>query len=355
MNLVLFMGACTSDSPVVDPVTSPIVHPVAPPFDFSKMKNGDQIPIYYTENDGASFTKEYKAIKIGEYLWMNTNFTYPIELEVTQHQINFALDACRIDTTVYSITPSEVNEYIGQYYSQASIRRMNESGNMFETDAKYKRGKWGVPVKADFQQLFGMCGDGQEFSVRSTLSYRVGEIPLMRKTTNAFWITDGNTNKYGFNLIYSGQRAHVDDFTWWTCHDYPNDCFTYVVKRGGFAIFYTTAVYPADNGTTTVMLHDYPDTKRGQEWALKPMRWCRELTDEELGYKLYVNKDRSDIVKLGLEDTPPSGYEELRKGYLRGFYVQYILNNPAPAYTVSQLREMELELPDVMYGGAFPT
>lgn len=71
-----------------------------------------------------------------------------------------------------------------------------------------------------------------------------------------------------------------------------------------------------------------------------PMRWCRRLTDKELGYKLYINQDQTDIQKLDLEDTAPYGYSELPNGYLRGFYVQYILDNPQPQKTISELVRM---------------
>ncbi|MDU1903397.1 MAG: FISUMP domain-containing protein [Dysgonomonas sp.] len=361
LSLVLLMGACQSDSPGMEPIVEsphlPIEEPSLPPFDFSSLKEGDEIPIYYTEDKGVSFIAEYKAVRIGEYLWMNSNFTYPLEsgYDISQSQINFGLEACRINLDQYSLTPAEITEHIGQYYSQNSIQRMNSVGTMYESEVMLNRGKWGVPSRKDFQQLFAMCGDGQEHSVRFALCYKVGEIPLMKKTQNAFWITDNNTNRYGFGLIYAGQRAHNDGFVWGTCHNYPNDCVEYNSKKGDFVICYTTAVFPADGGNSTVILHDYPDTNRGKEWALKNMRWCRKLTDDELGYKLYVNKERTDIIKLGLDKSPPSGYEELMNGYLRGFYVQHILENPDPALTVPQLREMEMKVPDVLHGSVSPT
>lgn len=61
------------------------------------------------------------------------------------------------------------------------------------------------------------------------------------------------------------------------------------------------------------------------------------ITDIELGYKLYINKDKTDIKKLDIKDSPPEGYTELPRGYTRGFYVQYILNNPNTKLTVSEI------------------
>lgn len=327
-----------------------------PPFDYDAIKDRDILPIYYTEDNGKSFIVRYEAVKIGEYLWMNGNFTAPAESGhgVTQSQINTGLEVYRIDPNQYKLTPDDVNKYFGQYYTIDRIFEMNAAGNMYEGDNKVNRGKWGLPNRKDFQQLFAMCGDGNESGVRTTLVYKVNEIPIAQKANNVFWIADSNTNKYGFNLLYGGERAHNDGFVWQTCFDYPSDCNEYNSKKGDFVIFCATAAFPtSDNGT--VILHDYPDTSRGKEWAWKPVRWTRRLTDEELGYKLYVNAERSDIVKLGLEDTPPTGYEELPNGYLRGFYVQYILNNSNPTKTVAELRQMELDVVEVMHGAVQPT
>lgn len=346
--------SCSSDSPVIDepephPPGKPIVEVPKP--DYDSMKNGDKLQIYYSEDGGKNFIGQYNAVKIGEYLWMNSNFTAPDEggHGMTQQQINTGLSIYRIDTLKYKLTPYDINKYIGQYYSLARIKQMHNAGNMYEGSSRINYGKWGLPSAADFRQLFAMCEDGQEYNVRRHLTYKVGEIPIAKTSKNIFWMTSANTNKYGFNLLYGGQRAHSDDYPWGTCHEDTQECFQFKSKRGDFVIFYATAVFPTKDGHT-VMLHDYPDTRRGEEWAWKNMRWCRRLTNEELGYRLYVNKDRSDIIKLDVDESAPKGYEELPNGYLRGFYVQYILNNPNPTKTVSQLRDMELKLPEVMYG-----
>lgn len=358
--VILLFISCTSTPPLDD-----IDEPGTPPtggggngssFDFSAMHDRDILPIYYSEDEGRSFPVRYEAVKIGEYLWMNSNFTAPVEAGhgVTQEQINTGLEVYRINTQKYKLTPDDLNKYFGQYYTLDEIFQMNAVGNMYEGDDKVERGKWGLPTRKDFQQLFAMCGNGNESDVRTTLVYKLNEIPIVQETENIFWMNGHNTNRYGFNLLYGGERAHNDGFSWQTCFDYPNDCNEYTSKKGDFVIFYATAAFPTgDNGT--VILHDYPDTSRGKEWAWKPVRWTRRLTDKELGYKLYVNADRSDIVKLGIENASPTGYEELPNGYLRGFYVQYILNNPNPAKTVKELRQMELNITEVMHGAIQPT
>lgn len=345
---ILFMSYSCTDDASVDSPEGEKPPTEKPKIDFSDMKSGEKIPIFYSEDNGKSYTGEYKAVRIGEYLWMDKNFEAIDENKITQHQINKGLDIYEIDTTSYSITVQEFKKYFGDYLSRDKLERMSSAGNMYESNYKVNSGKWNLPSSADFRQLFAMCGNGSEGAVRRTLSYKVGEISIMKKTKNAFWIDDNNTNKYGFNLVYTGGRCHNDDFPWWICYG-VNDCTSHLGKKGDLYTFYAAVMYPTLDAKTA-KIHDYPDTRDGKIWAWLPVRWCRKLTDEELGYKLYVNKDRTDIIKLDLDKKAPSGYEILPKGYLRGFYVQYILENPNPTKTVSELRNMELNLPEVKYG-----
>ncbi len=325
------------------------------PYDFGSMKNGDKLPIHYSENKGRTFLGEYNAVRIGEYLWMNSNFTVPVEPghNVTQDQINKGLSIYGINTSQYKLTPNDINKYIGQYYSRDRLEYMEYNGNMYEGDEKVNRGKWGLPSTAAFRQLFAMCGNASEYTVRTTLCYKPNEIPIAKIQPNIVWITNENTNKYGFNLIYGGQRAHVNNYPWGTL-DSNGEYVSILSNQGDFVIFYTTATFPTSEAGS-VVIHDYPDTAQGKGWSWHTIRWCRKLTDKELGYKLYVNSDRSDIKKLGLNDVPPSGYAELPKGYLRGFYIQYILDNPNPTMTVTQLRQMELNIAEIKHGSISPT
>ena len=71
------------------------------------------------------------------------------------------------------------------------------------------------------------------------------------------------------------------------------------------------------------------------------VRWCKPLSDKELGYRLYINAEKTDIKKLGIDETEPAGYSELPHGYLRGFYVQYILDKPNSKVTVADIVQYE--------------
>ena len=110
------------------------------------------------------------------------------------------------------------------------------------------------------------------------------------------------------------------------------------VSTGDFYGFTQAAMWQTWDGK--VSIDDYPHGDIGKTWHWMPIRWCRKLTDEELGYKLYINQTQTDIKKLSLTDSIPEGYQELPNGYIRGFYVQFIMNNPNPQKTVSDIVAM---------------
>jgi len=344
VNLAILLSYSCNDEPMSHPTVE------KPPIDFKNMQDGETIAITYSENKGKNSIQEYRAVKIGEYLWMNSNFTDPVERghDITQHQINKCLSIYEIDTTIYPVTVNEFNKYFGQYYSRSMIERISGIGNMYEGEHRLDNGKWDLPKAAAFRQLFGMCGNASEHDVRTTLCYKTGEIPIMRTTKNAFWIDNNNTNKYGFNLVYSGGRCHANKFPWGVCLN-PGNCQQYLGNLGDLYTFYGAVMYPAAGGIT-VKISDFPDTREGKIWAWLPVRWSRRLTAKELGYELYTNKERNVIIELSSEETSPNGYEILPDGYLRGFYLQYILNNPNPVMTVPQLREMEKNLEEIKRG-----
>lgn len=292
---------------------------------------------------------KYNAVRIGEYLWMDANMSALQEMpHVNQHQINRSLWVLGIDTLNYKVTPEEYHKYIGELYSKGSRLGYFTALKMYEThDVGEVEKTWGLPTKKDFRQLFAMCGDGGNNDVLTTLSYKEGEIPLARKVQHNHWMHNNNTNKYGFNLIYSGFRQHNGQETW-TNKENGNSI---TLRQGDVGQVFNMHIFQAADGIA--LLEDYPSTQKWTEsyWWL-PVRLTRRLTDAELGYKLYVNSNQTDIKKLGLTETAPAGYVELGNGYLRGFYVQYILNNENPTKTIADIKQMALNHPDVTHHGA---
>ena len=296
---------------------------------------------------------DYNAVKVGEYLWLDTNLKGPVETpDVNQHQINRSLWVLGIDTLDYIVTPAEYHKYIGAFFSNGSRLSQFTTAKVIETRETGNIEKvWGLPKKEDFRQLFAMCTNGKDEyfgnNVLMNLSYKEGEIPIARRVPNNHWMHGTNTNKYGFNLIYAGYRQHAGEQEWTNIFNGR----TIINKQGDVGQLFNMHIFPAADGFA--MLHDYPSTEEWpQSYWWYPVRLSRKLTDAELGYKLYINTAQTDIKKLSLTETAPSGYTELGHGYLRGLYVHYILDGGDTSMTVSDMKAQALAFDDVTRFGA---
>jgi uncharacterized protein (TIGR02145 family) len=323
----------------------------------------------------------YEAVKIGEYLWMNRNLSHFDQNQVTRQQLDLVLTRYRLNPRDFQISIDDFNKYYGQYYSANYTYdhlRDGKHGMVYEgKDRKLMLNpethfpEWKLANKADFRQLFGMCGDASEYAVRTALACRPYENPAA--VPISYWISSINTNRYGFNAMPTGARHHAPD-VWSTDFEDGTPAPVFQNQTGDFYNTFMSVGWAAADGT--VRLHDYVDTEIGYLYHWQNIRLCRRLTDEELGYKLYIKADvpswndivneyqskgddytaelvlfdklkrgiispnKVDIQKVNLGISAPAGYVELRKGYVRGFYVQYILNIAQPTKTMMQIMDM---------------
>lgn len=359
------------------------------------------MPIVYSQVSGRTFTEEYNAVRIGEYYWVDKNFHHNVldgdyvEFEpamvTTKEMINRDMIRARLDTNRYKVDINDFRKYYGAYYSTYSIGHMNNVGKIYDKNNNQIEG-WGLPESSDFRQLFGMCPfnvthDPQheslnERDVRFALSARTGDNPLAFNFSNSaqspyrvYWFDNNNvTNKYKFNMMPGGARLNG---TSRICNGYgpSNGCYLNQPCGEIYNLFYTAKF--AVRGNTFVNLYDYMDTGIEMSYHWFNIRWCRRLTDSELGYKLYVKANSSNwpnvssqlsskgeepllrelinnrilpqdisIVKAGLNDIPPQGYVELPKGYIRGFYVQYFIDNPNSGKTIADIASYSIKVED---------
>lgn len=317
-------------------------------------ETSNQIPNKMTvKHISTSYEYTYNAVRIGEYLWLDTNLKGPIETpDVTQHQINRSLWVLGIDTLDYIVTPTDYHKYIGAFFTNGSRLAQFKSTNIIEfRESGNAERTWGLPKKEDFRQLFAMCTNGKDSNfpndVLMNLSYKVGEIPIARRVKNNHWMHANNTNKYNFNLIYAGYRQHNGQDVWTNIEN----GHSITTKQGDVGQVFNMQVFPAADGFA--LLHDYPATEQWHDsYYWYPVRLSRKLTEAELGYKLYINSAQTDIKKLALTDPIPSGYSELGNGYLRGLYVHYILDGADTSMTVSDMKAQALTFTDVTQYGA---
>ncbi|MBB4036893.1 hypothetical protein GGR21_002806 [Dysgonomonas hofstadii] len=319
------------------------------------------LKLKFYRTDTNELMREYNAVRIGEYYWIDQNFThivpwgsdYENSYPITQVLLDKYVERILIDPDLFKLENiNNFEKYYGRYYSYPSILSMNKYGQMRNEDDEALDG-WRLPYSEDYRQLFAMSPfnttydsphtDLNERDVRFALSAKNGENAMAYNigsgTYKTYWF-DNNTNMYKFNLMPGGARLNGDG-QWCNGLGPSNGCYTDGKKGDIYHLFYSArlaVVKETENAYIgTVTIHDLVDTHENLSYHMLNVRWCRRLTDLELGYKLYINQEQTDIVKLDIKESPPSGYKELKHGYIRGFYVQYILNNPNAGYTASDI------------------
>lgn len=340
--LAIFTTSCSSDDiipaiPPADPGNDDKSEEVANPL---PVPAGRTALVFYDNLTKKSV--HYQAVRIGEYLWMNSNINHLESTPFSRADINRILHIYKLDPAKYPASIENIQKYCGPYYTRAEFEYLENKDRcvIYEGMDKILQRNWGAPSTTDFKQLFAMCGNGTEEDIRITLACKPGDNAAAIGDFT-YWIDKRNTNKYGFNLMPGGARINGDD-TWKVCHNDQGDCENIIMKKGDFYGFFEATTWVTWNGT--VAIDDYPHFSYQKSWHWIPIRWCRQLTDNELGYKLYINSEQTDIKKLTLTQNPPSGYSELGKGYIRGFYVQYILDKPNPQKTIAEIVEMSKRL-----------
>ena len=322
---------------------------------------------------------DYTAVRIGEYYWVNSNFTHSVPWGVdfenafpmTQPVLDKYLERARLDKSQFQIgNIKDFESAYGRYYSRPSLIYMYENGEIHETETDATLPGWKFPSAEDYRQLFAMVPFNTSFSAKHTslnqFDVRFALAPRIGENKMAFEINDPNggpyrtywfdsnyvTDIYDFNLMPGGLRLNGPSSI---CNGYgpAGGCYTDGQKGDIYGLFYVAslAVRNADGTYGGAGMHDYLDTRGTETYHLMNVRWCKPLSDKELGYKLYINSAQTDIKKLGLKDPVPSGFSELPRGYIRGFYVHYILDNPNPSVTVADVVQYAKTVDDaVNYG-----
>lgn len=349
------------------------------------MLQADEIPLhFYCEIPSPIATDDvkgdYTAIRIGEYLWTTSNFNHDIphrkvywydqitfphwpygalffghqsEAPVTQGTLNRYMPCLLMNPSSYQLADiNNFKKYYGAYYNYNDVQYMGgfrdpHTGQYRAGYGRMKEGvtqeikPWRIPSQAAFAQLFAMCevtgGYLHEQAVEIDLGAKIGDNPLAFHISSNGQVVgwfDAARNKYGFNLMPSGGRIAVDNEVW--C----NGLGCWDGKYGDlYHLFHAEYFHTMedDGQILCIGMHDYLTFYRYNSSKWQNIRYSRRLTDEELGYKLYINEEQTDIKKMRLDEQPPIGYYELPAGYLRGFYIQYMLNRSDALTTVNDL------------------
>jgi uncharacterized protein (TIGR02145 family) len=318
------------------------------------------IKLKYYDSQTKQILGDYDCIRIGEYYWTSQNLYHSVPAgsdfenahPMTQDLLNKYLDQAFLDKSQYQLKNiSDFDKYYGRYYSRPSVAYIMNYGEMHTESGRDVPG-WGLPLTRDYQQLFAMCPFSStnstalsEVDVRFALGAKEGDNPLAFDITaeagspyKTYWFDKRYvTNMYKFNMMPGGARLNGDGM--WSNGLGPNNGYWDGKKGDIYHLFYTSnfAAKTDAGGVGVVSIHDNLDTRGFDSYHMHNIRLARKLTDQELGYKLYINSAQTDIKKLDLDDPIPSGYSELPNGYIRGFYVQYILDNDNPKYSIQDI------------------
>ncbi|WP_128331386.1 T9SS type A sorting domain-containing protein [Apibacter sp. HY039] len=276
----------------------------------------------------------YNGVKIGEYYWIDNNLYEPIGSVgyASEEVIHKHMDVWGVP---YNVSAKDFDRYYGRYYGPDDL----PYGEMYENN-KLSSG-WGFPNMSDFNQLFAMCGTGSYTDIKEYLGAKPNDNPAAVNLigsgdfSNGYWF-EPNKNVYGFNLMPGGGRMNGD----WEG-----------LKAGDFYALYKHAKFRVNSWNNVVTIDNLNKiVEFGTPLYHKlNIRLSKRIPDEELGYKLYIKESdlkkyensniiagfdisSVDIKKLALEDKIPSGYVELPKGWIRGFYIQKYGTVPVKKY-----------------------
>ncbi len=335
------------------------------PYKYSKKDKDKELTFTYN-----NVSKKYQGVKVGEYIWMNANlhndYSNSIALSTTKEKIQKWYSNNIVQGVGDNVDIKSFNQYYGLYYKSGIANNLISQGQISENGIINKA--WKLPSSGDILQLIAMCGNATLGEVRQYLSKAVDDTKITGIVGASYWFasitmpyaswliseTDGyssqNLNKYQLNFMPTGMRATSSGVGYTTGNDGKVIQFPY--DFGDF-LYLNLAIYlKASDGV--FMLDDIPRMSYNKyDYNYYPVRFCRPLTDQELGYKLYINQNMSSldgvsgeeillddirsgrldpakviVKKLGLSESIPQGYCELPRGYIRGFYVQYVIDRP---------------------------
>ncbi|NDV68991.1 T9SS type A sorting domain-containing protein [Dysgonomonas sp. 25] len=351
-----------------------------------------------------------------------------INWSLNQNKFDTYLTHLTLDKNDFQVNLDTFRHYYGQYYASSTYKFMNTWADMYEKGWKQpldyrtfeerkttpadKRNWWGLPDLKDYRQLMAMTSpmvshpELSAVDIQRELGVRYGQTPLARWDKHRVYFLPGSPCykeiagtdywfdragriediKYDFRLMPSGQRFNGNHYFDTNLCGVPK---RFPAQMGEIQqLFYvaTMAVKPTP-GTGVprfFRIHDAIDSRGEGLYHWFTVRWCRELTDRELGYKIFIKIDgidknsdewqslvagdeipllialrknridRNKIAITKIDDpfvaAPDANYTELPKGYLRGFYVQHNIEKDAIRKTDAEVAYLACNVQDEVLG-----
>lgn len=290
--------------------------------------------------DTAIVNYPYEGVRIGEYYWMTSNLSHPIQyknwdqyqggavlkdITITQEMIDKVMDAYALDKSDYYRIKNDEDfvKYFGRYYQRDAVEYLIGMKTSEKVNDKWVESKdaddthrWKVPYMEDFRQLSASIPLAESCGILKLNTIQIQHHLGAEKGSNPFaifipdndqndgynynfnWFTTGGSN-YGFNLMPSGQAAQPGIHEWANGRlDENNKPMIFIAdKEGDFIQLFQTVYYPTDGGNTFRYAEAITSYREDAAKSFKrlPIRLARRLTDEELGYKLYIQTNKGSI------------------------------------------------------------
>lgn len=214
---------------------------------------------------------------------------------------------------------------------------------------------WKVPGLTDFTQLIGMLGkDLSEDNLMQHLFVSPNDKDL---TWQKSWV--GATkceDALGVRMLPCGHKLNnslenngrIFQFGERMAFGLYGDPYG---KEVGAPAFYFNITHGAKTGTVVYdNVTNVPYDESIKFWQ-RNYRFCRPLTDAELGYRLYRDDANNKIVVAKIGDAAPAGATELPKGLLRGLAVRWM--NEDRTKVMAPLSHLLSEIEKTKDGGAY--
>ena len=264
--------------------------------------------------EGQPILKTYRTIEIGEYVWTQENIRFKAAYNTWLNHSQEAIDQELGNNT---IPLEDFEEKFGSWVS------LHPKLSAYKDDFKvyYKRDSveqqgWDLPTVTDFAQLFGMApviSDDPVQNIMSFLGVRQEEVP---GATGTFW--KGYTNTSGFALTPLGRR-HAQEDPWTNPSTGQEELWMNYGRESGFRL--------KDHPSGMIL---FSETQGSPINVIDPLthlcqaRYTRKKTDEELGYRLFVDINKDEVIIAPVTQGCSGTLLELAPGIARGVALRYV-------------------------------
>ncbi|HCO67338.1 MAG TPA: hypothetical protein DIT04_06240 [Dysgonomonas sp.] len=254
--------------------------------------------------------KTYKTIEIGEHVWTTENTRFKAAYNTWLNHSQQAVDQ---ELGVHTIPLNDFEKKFGSFITHMTrLNAYRENFNVYDQRDGAEQQGWDIPTTLDFAQLMGIAPQISDDPVKNIMTFLGVPQSDVPAVTGDHW--SGYKNTSGFTMTPLGRRHALE----YPTAQYPKLWYNYG-RESGFklkdGIISMIVFSEADNAP--IRVHE----------ALTHMcqsRYTRNKTDEELGYRLFVDLEKDEVLVTGLDHKCSENLRELANGLPRGVAVRYM-------------------------------